>query len=315
LVKVSHLERFPGFPGSWEALFGEWDGAAELLVESAAGEEVEAAVTGRAFGWRAARWVDANGVRVGAVVALEPLLETDPGSGEGSDTGSVTSEVFERMAEPLGRDLNNLLSIVHGGAEILIQNLSLDGATRGVVKGILGSAERGMEIAGRLSEVGHNRRLAPVPIDLAEALEAAVRSAKERAPAGVSVLFDGREGDWRTTANTAQLAKAVREIIENAFEAMPRGGLVTVALEGCSGDVLTFSITDTGSGMTPEVLASATDPYFTTRSGNYARGLGLALAYGFFRNSGGSLSITSSPGCGTRATASLPYVPWQWDMR
>ena len=128
---------------------------------------------------------------------------------------------------------------------------------------------------------------------------------------------------WPARADPSQLEDALLNLAINARDAMPEGGTLTITTanihlderqaalqaEVLPGDYVTLSVIDTGEGMPPEVIARATEPFFTTKPAGKGTGLGLSMIYGFAKQSGGHLSIYSEPGVGTTVRLSLPREP------
>ena len=127
---------------------------------------------------------------------------------------------------------------------------------------------------------------------------------------------------WKIEADQAQLESAILNIALNARDAMPEGGKLTIEAANTSldenyarmnpeispGQYVAISVTDTGTGMTPEVMSHVFEPFFTTKSAGQGTGLGLAQVYGFVRQSGGNVKIYSEPGEGTMVKIYLPRL-------
>jgi CheY-like chemotaxis protein len=123
-------------------------------------------------------------------------------------------------------------------------------------------------------------------------------------------------GVWPVTVDPAQLELALLNLVINARDAIAEGGRVVLGARNATiatgrgdlppGDYVVLTVSDTGEGMTEEVMVRALDPFFTTKGVGKGTGMGLPLAYGFARQSGGTLSLESSPGKGTTVTLYLP---------
>jgi len=126
------------------------------------------------------------------------------------------------------------------------------------------------------------------------------------------------ENLWPTRADPSQVGDALLNLAINARDAMPHGGRIDISTanvqlgadedqsEVAPGDYVVLSVTDTGTGMSPEVLERAVEPFFTTKGPGTGSGLGLSMIFGFAKQSGGHLSIDSKPGEGTRVRLYLP---------
>ncbi|WP_200646782.1 ATP-binding protein, partial [Methylobacterium ajmalii] len=126
-------------------------------------------------------------------------------------------------------------------------------------------------------------------------------------------------GDWPALVDPSQLENALLNLCINARDAMPEGGRITVETGNAAmdaraarrhdlpeGEYLALSVTDTGTGMTPEVIARVFEPFFTTKPIGEGTGLGLSMIYGFAQQSGGQVRIASAPGEGTTVSLYLP---------
>ena len=135
----------------------------------------------------------------------------------------------------------------------------------------------------------------------------------------VSIKFVAAENLWSTFVDIGQLENALLNLCINARDAMPDGGTVTIltanqSFEGASakemgllpGQYVSLCVADTGTGMTPDVVARAFDPFFTTKPTGQGTGLGLSMVYGFVGQSGGTVRITSDIGVGTSVCIYLP---------
>jgi CheY-like chemotaxis protein len=119
------------------------------------------------------------------------------------------------------------------------------------------------------------------------------------------VRFEMTVGSQRAVdGNTEELGELVRALVENALEAMPDGGTLSIGLVA-AGDAVTLTVADSGVGMSPSVRRRALDPFFTTKA-LPKKGLGLALAYGVVTRHGGAIELDSQPGRGTRVQVRLP---------
>ena len=133
-------------------------------------------------------------------------------------------------------------------------------------------------------------------------------------------IFTPEQDVWPATVDPAQLESAVLNLVINARDAMPQGGSVTVEVRNAPlershatdnvdtkpGECVMVAVTDTGTGMSPEIAARASEPFFTTKGVGKGTGLGLSMVYGFVEQSRGSMKINSEPGHGTTVKLYLP---------
>jgi signal transduction histidine kinase len=126
----------------------------------------------------------------------------------------------------------------------------------------------------------------------------------------VKIVLDLAAAPVVAKLDTGQFERVLLNLVRNAAEAMPQGGAVTISTSarGTPGDTATaqIAVSDSGTGMPPEIAARATEAFFTTKGTHAATGLGLFLALGFAEQAGGRLSIESEPGCGTTVKLVLP---------
>jgi CheY-like chemotaxis protein len=182
------------------------------------------------------------------------------------------------------------------------------------------AAEQGTELVRRLLAFARRQNLEPQPIELSS-LKDVVADLLAHTLGGL-VSIEWRIGDdvWTAFADQTQLELALLNLIINARDAMPAGGSVTVTAENRraaageitgleAGEFIRLSVTDTGTGISPEDLEKVTEPFFTTKAVGKGSGLGLSMVYGFAKQSNGAFHITSELGRGTTAELWLPRAP------
>lgn len=230
------------------------------------------------------------------------------------------SQKLEAVAQLTGgvaHDFNNLLTAVIGCLDTIVREgqneriASLAGTA-------LRSANRGARLVRQLLAFARSQALQPVSADL-NALLAEIDVLLRRAVGEtVEIAIAGAPDLWRCEVDPAQFEAAILNLVMNARDAMPRGGRLTLrtgnveirdapaAFDLRSGDYVAVSVSDTGDGMTPEVMARAFEPFYTTKEIGRGSGLGLSMVYGFAKQSGGGVELDSAPGTGTRFTLYLP---------
>jgi signal transduction histidine kinase len=227
-------------------------------------------------------------------------------------------EAVGQLTGGIAHDFNNMLAIIVGSLDIAKRQLHVDlrKAERFIVNAMEG-AQRGSQLTSRLLAFSRQQPLDPRPLDantlVRETLELLRRSLSE----SIRLKTDLAPDLWRIFADAPQLESALINLCVNSRDAMPDGGTLTLRTlnsrrEGCddshasAGDYVVISVEDTGSGMPPEVLARAFDPFYTTKRPGQGTGLGLSQVYGFVKQSGGHVSIHSQPGGGTTVRLHLP---------
>jgi PAS domain S-box-containing protein len=230
-------------------------------------------------------------------------------------------EAVGRLTGSVAHDFNNLLAVITGNAEMLEEDLADDPAGRHSAWLIRDAAERGTVLVRHLlAFAGHQPRLKPeevVPETLLDGMMPLLRRA-----VGQKVRLNLVLGSDlpRLQLMAGQAENAILNLAVNARDAMPDGGVLTLAAEAVTleeealegfpeaspGRFLCLTVSDTGFGMAPDVLKRATEPFFSTKEKGQGAGLGLASVLSFARQNGGVLRLDSLPGQGTRVMLMLP---------
>jgi signal transduction histidine kinase/CheY-like chemotaxis protein len=226
-------------------------------------------------------------------------------------------EAIGQLTGGIAHDFNNLLMVIGGNAAMLNDAVPED-AVRRRLTAITQAVERGERLTRQLLAFSRRQMLRPEPIDLRHRVQDISDMLSPSLRADIEVTVKISEQTWPVSVDLAEFDLALLNIAVNARDAMPEGGVfrvearnVTVdagdqADEGLAGDFVAVTLSDTGAGMAPEVLAQAFEPYFTTKEIGLGSGLGLSQVYGFAKQSGGAASIVSAMGKGTSITLFLP---------
>lgn len=226
------------------------------------------------------------------------------------------AESLSRLVGGVAHQFNNLLTVVIGNADMLLDYHAADSPAGACLDGILAAGDRGADIVRQLLVIaraaGGNRRR----VDLRHELRTVAPVI--RATCGSRVRWHDDVATFGQSlwveVDPALLREAVLQIIANACDAMPDGGSLTLALAvtaagaSLANPQVVLRFQDTGVGMDADTLARAVEPFFTTREMAVARGLGLSVVEGFALQSGGTMALHSQPGAGTTVTLSLPLV-------
>jgi CheY-like chemotaxis protein len=206
---------------------------------------------------------------------------------------------------------------VAGNLELIAQRLADDHPARGLVDNAAAATEKGAKLTAQLLAFSRTQRLDIRPTALDPALRAAIGLVGASLGPNIRIeLRLGAEDCWAATA-TDQLDLAILNLARNARDAMPSGGTLTISSllcrarppgGGAMADFLCIRVADTGTGMSHEVASQAMAPFFTTKERGKGTGLGLAQVYGFARQCGGDVKITSALGQGTTIEILLPRV-------
>ncbi|HEY9064431.1 MAG TPA: CHASE3 domain-containing protein [Burkholderiaceae bacterium] len=292
-------------------------------------------------GWR----VRKDGTRFLASVLLEPVRDA---SGRLLGFAKVTRDITERTQhqqalvqyqkmDALGQltggvahDFNNLLHVIKNAVHILEHRLnSADPEIGRYLQMLKRNADRAASLTQRLLAFSRNQILDPRPVN-PNALVADVTSLLEQVLGeGVAIETVLGAGVWWISVDSSQLETALLNLAVNARDAMAGSGKLTVETSNAfldeayaaahaevkPGQYVLIAVSDTGSGMTPEVVAKAFEPFFTTKEVGRGTGLGLSQVYGFVKQSGGHAAIYSEPGLGTSVKLYLPRLITPPDVR
>jgi PAS domain S-box-containing protein len=227
-------------------------------------------------------------------------------------------EAIGRLTGGVAHDFNNLLTVIRASADFLKRpNLSEDKRAR-YVQAIAETADRAAVLTGQLLAFARRQPLQPEVFDVGARLGGLAQIIGTTVGSSVQVVVQTPEIPHRIQADPSQFETAILNMVINARDAMPRGGVITItaasasgvpAVRGhtaASGDFVAVSIADTGTGMSPDTLGRIFEPFFTTKPVDKGTGLGLSQVYGFAKQSRGEIDVTSQAGEGTTFTLYLP---------
>ncbi len=236
-------------------------------------------------------------------------------------------EAVGQLTGGIAHDFNNLLTVIQGFTDVVLTQVERSGEkpidparTTRSLRAVAEAAERGAELTQQLLAFSRKQKLSgrvtnidDLIANLLPMLKRTIRST----PIDIDVRPCG--SDCNARIDPVQAETAILNILMNARDAMPDGGTVTIAAEhkcidgtderfadARAGQYIGLSIADTGSGMAPEVLARAAEPFFTTKDQGKGTGLGLSMVYGFMKQSNGALRIESGEGKGTTVHLLFP---------
>jgi PAS domain S-box-containing protein len=229
-------------------------------------------------------------------------------------------EAIGQLTGGIAHDFNNLLTVVLGNAELLAESLKHDPDSKELAGMIARAAERGSELTRSLLAFARKQALEPKATDVNRLVSGMKGLLRRTLGEQVEIEFKSPGGIWPTMVDPAQLEAAVLNLAVNARDAMANGGRLTIETANVvldddyarqnagasAGAFVALSVADTGTGMTPEVLARAFEPFFTTKEVGKGSGLGLSMIYGFARQSNGHIKIYSEVGHGTTVKIYLP---------
>jgi signal transduction histidine kinase/CheY-like chemotaxis protein len=229
-------------------------------------------------------------------------------------------QAIGQLTGGIAHDFNNLLTVILGNMEFARAKLEPTHPVQTRIERAAWAAQRGATLTAQLLAFARRQPLAPAPIDLSATVPEMVPLLRRTLGEHIDVRYVETAGLWPAMADAAQLESAVLNLALNARDAMPGGGRLTIELgnvvldeeyasrhaEVTAGDYAMLAVSDTGHGMTPEVKARVFEPFFTTKPDGKGTGLGLAMVFGFVKQSGGHVNIYSEPGEGTTVRIYLP---------
>ncbi|WP_398491771.1 ATP-binding protein [Variovorax sp.] len=234
---------------------------------------------------------------------------------------SQKMEAVGQLTGGIAHDFNNMLAVVMGSLELLKRRMGdSDPRAQRYTESAMDGARRAAVLTQRLLAFSRQQPLRPEAID-ANKLVAGMSDLLRRA-LGAEVQLETvlAGGLWRAHADPNQLENVILNLAVNARDAMPEGGRLTIETQNAhldghyasthlgvpSGQYVMIAVTDTGMGMSEEVIAKAFDPFFTTKGVGKGTGLGLSQVYGFVKQTGGHVKIYSEVGHGTTVKVYLP---------
>jgi PAS domain S-box-containing protein len=294
-------------------------------------------------------------LRDGQAGSIEPAFATI-GEGEATRTLGVLRDVTERvrleervrhqqrmeaighLTGGLAHDFNNLLGVVIGNLDLLRDQPGVPESVQELAQDALEAALLGAELTRRLLAFARRQDLRPIHSDVNASVRSIARLLSRVLGEDISVELRLADDVWPVSVDRVQLETAITNLAANARDAMPRGGRLVIATgnahldadaaathaevhaDAIAGDYASIEVSDFGVGMPPDVLGRVFEPFYTTKEPGRGTGLGLAMVFGFIRQSGGHIYADSEVGRGTtfrmyfpRSTtpeATPPATPW-----
>lgn len=234
---------------------------------------------------------------------------------------SQKMEAVGQLTGGIAHDFNNLLTGITGSLELLKTRVSQGRFNE--LDRYIGAAQdaskRAASLTHRLLAFSRRQTLDPKPVDVNRLVIGMEELIRRTVGPHITVEVVTSVGLWSTFIDAPQLENALLNLCINARDAMPRGGRITIETANrwidergsqsrdlIPGQYLSLCVSDTGTGMSPEVINRAFDPFFTTKPLGQGTGLGLSMVYGFVRQSGGQVRIYSEPDQGTNMCLYLP---------
>jgi PAS domain S-box-containing protein len=265
----------------------------------------------------ASAFYDAAGSLLGIIFAIEDTRERNAVQNQLRQAQKM--EAIGQLTGGLAHDFNNLLGVILGNLDLLAEKFETGDEEKELTEAAIQAALRGAELIRQLLAYARRQPLAPKLTQLSPLLEAAAKLLRRSLGENITLELQILEGIWPVRIDVSQLDSSLLNLAVNARDAMPNGGRLIIEAtnvcidkhapewnqEAAPGDYVLLAISDTGCGMSPEVLARVFEPFYTTK-GNRGSGLGLSMVNGFIDQSGGYSKIYSEPGRGTTIRIYLP---------
>lgn len=235
---------------------------------------------------------------------------------------SQKMEAIGQLTGGIAHDFNNLLQGISGSIEVVRGRLA-SGRTEDIdhfMDSATNSARRAAALIHRLLAFARRQSLESKTVDINQLVSSMEELMRRTLGEHIALVVEFGEGVWLSRSDDNQLESAVLNLAVNARDAMPNGGTLTIRTANATlderyvrlheglqpGDYAVISVSDSGSGMPPDVLARVFEPFFTTKPIGQGTGLGLSMIYGFAKQSGGHVRIHSQVGQGTEVSLYLP---------
>jgi PAS domain S-box-containing protein len=224
-------------------------------------------------------------------------------------------EALGQLTGGLSHDFNNLLTAILGGADLALRNVNDRDRVRRMLEGIRASAQRGASLTKQLLAFARAQTLEIKTIDLRELLDGTTTLLRPSLRSNIEIVIEVSDQLRRVDVDPSALDLALLNLAFNARDAMPDGGKLHLSAtnqflegkpDGLRGEYVSIRISDTGSGMSPEVMDRIFEPFFTTKGFGEGTGLGLSQVFGLAKQLNGALTVESKPGQGSTFTLFLP---------
>ena len=229
-------------------------------------------------------------------------------------------EAVGQLTGGVAHDFNNLLAVMMGNAELLVEAVGDDEEAKQSIEAIQAAVDRGASLTSRLLAFSRQSILSPVTTNVTGTVGGLHDMLRRSLGETIDLRVEETPDLWPATIDPHQFENALVNLALNARDAMPRGGTLTIetantALDETTaaqhedvmpGDYVQVAVSDTGTGISPEILEKVFEPFFTTKDVGEGSGLGLSMVFGFVKQSKGHIAIYSEVGHGTTVKLYLP---------
>ena len=231
-------------------------------------------------------------------------------------------ESLGRLTGGVAHDFNNVLTVILGNAELLVEQSPPGSASHMLADMVLDAAQRGADMTQRLLAFARKQALEPRSVNLNRLIGGMDNLLRRTLGSHIDIEMVQSASLWQTLVDPGQLESSLLNLAINARDAMPGGGKLTIETANVriddnyaareadivAGQYVLLAVSDSGTGIAPDLLARVFEPFFTTKEAGKGTGLGLAMVYGFVKQSKGHVAIYSEPGKGTTVKIYLPRL-------
>jgi PAS domain S-box-containing protein len=231
-------------------------------------------------------------------------------------------ESVGRLAGGIAHDFNNLLTVINGYGDLLLSEYKSGNPLRKWAEEIRQAGERATNLTRQLLAFSRKQIVEPGPIYLHSLVAECHSMLRRLIGEDIELVVESDPSEWAVMADRGQLHQVLMNLAVNARDAMPDGGALTIRTanvevdgpctagrpEIAPGPYVSLRVSDTGVGIAREIQERIFDPFFTTKAEGEGTGLGLSTVYGIVRQLGGSIAVTSEPGCGAAFEIHLPRL-------
>lgn len=259
-------------------------------------------------------WIEALVTRIdddGRITGVQAALRdtTERKRIEAQYLQSRKMETVGRLAGGVAHDFNNLLTIILTYSDLLLEKIRPGDPARRGLEDIRKAAERAADLTRKLLAFSRKQLIQPQPVDLNLIVSESHGMLERVIGEDIELITRLAPGLGQVTADPGQLHQVLMNLIVNARDAMPDGGMLIVETRNQpAGDEVYLGVTDSGTGMTEEVKQHLFEPFFTTKGPGEGTGLGLATVYGIVQQIGGRIEVASELGNGTTFHIYLPRI-------
>ncbi len=229
-------------------------------------------------------------------------------------------ESIGQLTGGVAHDFNNLLTVILGNAELLSDALDSNQNLKPLADMVQAAAHRGASLTQQMLAFARRQALEPQTVDVSRLVRAMRPILKRSLPENIEIEIRASPNPWPARIDPTQLESALLNLVLNARDTMHQGGQLSISVQNRviddeyarlhtglqPGEYLVLSVTDSGHGIQPEHMDSLFEPFFTTKETGKGTGLGLAMVYGFIKQSNGHISVNSEVGLGTTMRLYLP---------